>query len=125
MVLISLKAFKKNCSRESLIFSAKDNLFLFNEKIYKQVDGPPMGGCVSLTLAELVMGHYETIRPKNCPLEFKPVLYKRNVDNSFVLFKSASHIELFLSPLNSQHSSIKFTHETERNGCVPFLFVHV
>ena len=91
----------------------------------QQVDGAPMGGCVSPTLAEVFMGHYGTIWLENCPLEFKTVLYKRYVDDSFVLFKSGSHIELFLDYLNSQLSSIKFTHETERNGCLPFLDVHV
>ena len=30
----------------------KVNVFIFNEKLYKQMDGTPMGGCVSLTLAE-------------------------------------------------------------------------
>ena len=124
MVLISLRAFLKNCSKESDI-CCKDNLFLFNEKIYKQVDGAPMGDCVSTTLAEVFRGHYETIWLENCPLEFKPVLYKRYADDCFVLFKSESHIELFLNYFNSQHSSIKFTYETEHNGCHPFLDVHV
>ena len=39
----------------------KDNLFLFNEKLYKQVDRAQMGGCVSPTLAHVFMRHYETL----------------------------------------------------------------
>ena len=101
------------------------NLFLFNEKMYKQTDGAPMGDCVSPKLDEVFMGHYETIWLEKCPLEFKPVLYKRCVDDSFALFKSESHIEFFLIYLNSQHSITKFTHETEHNGCFSFLDVHV
>ena len=35
------------------------------------------------------------------------------------------HIRIYDTILNSQHSPIKFTHETERNGCLSFLDVHV
>ena len=57
-------------------------------KMYKQIDGATMDGCVSPKLAEVFMGPYETIWLENCPLEFNPVLYKRYLDDSFVLFIS-------------------------------------
>ena len=66
----------------------KDNLFLFDEKLYKQVDGAPMGGCVSPTLAEIFLGHHESLWLDKCPPVFKPVLYRRYVDDTFLLFRS-------------------------------------
>ena len=31
----------------------------------------------------------------DCPLDFKPVYYRRYVDDSFLLFKDVVHIERF------------------------------
>ena len=61
----------------------------------------------------------------NCPSEFKPMLYRRYVDDSFLLFRSESHKRLFLDYLNVQYQSIKFTHESERNSYLPFLDVNL
>ena len=96
-----------------------------NEVLYKQVDGAPMGGCVSPVLANIFLSYHENIWLQNCPSEFKPVLYKRYVDDTFLLFKSENHIRPFLDYLNSQHQSIKFTHETETNGQISFLDVKI
>ena len=103
----------------------RDNLFLFDNQLYKQVDGAPMGGCVSPSLAEIFMKHHETIWLDNCPLSFRPVLYKRYVDDTFLLFRSRDHIVPFLNYLNSQHPLIKFTHDVEVNNCLSFLDVKV
>ena len=45
------------------VIYCKGNSFIFNDKLYKQPDGAPtfMGGCVSPTLAEIFMSHYETV----------------------------------------------------------------
>ena len=45
--------------------------------------------------------------------QFKPVVYKRYVDDIFVLFKSKEHLKLFVNYMNSKHRNIKFTFETE------------
>ena len=42
-----------------------------------------------------------------------------------MLFRSKSHIQLFLNYLNNQHPLIKFTHEVERDGYISFLDVKV
>ena len=51
-----------------------------------------------------------------CPLEFKPVLYKRCIDDTFLLFKHQNHANLFLQYINSNHNSIKFSMEIEINN---------
>ena len=103
----------------------KDNLFLFNEQLYKQLDGAPMGGSISPTLANIFLCHHEENWINNCPPEFKPAFYRRYVDDTFVLFKDPLHIQPFLTYLYSQHSRMKFTVESEKNHSLPFLDINV
>ena len=71
------------------------------------------------------MNHMEKKWLEDCPLDFKPVLYRRYVDDTFLLFKSSEHVNLFLTYLNSKHPNISFTCDTENNGILPFLDVKV
>ena len=41
------------------------------------------------------LAHYEQISLNDCPDEFKRVYYKRYVDDIFLLFRSAHHLEKF------------------------------
>ena len=84
-----------------------------------------MGGCVSPTLADIFMGFHEQVWLNNCPSEFKPVFYRRYVDDTFLLFRSPSHVQLFLTYLNSQHQSIEFTCESEKNNKIYFLDITI
>ena len=66
------------------------------------------------TLANIFLGYHERRWLDNYPLTFKPVLYRRYIDDTFLLFRHESHIQNFLNYLNySQHQSIAFTCETE------------
>ena len=60
-----------------------------------------------------------------CPLEFKPIYYRRYVDDIVVLFRKEEHLELFKSYLNSCHENINFTHELEKENCLPFLDIKI
>ena len=53
--------------------------------------GSPMGP----TLANALMCHFENIWLGNFPAQFKPVVYRRYVDNTFLLFRSTEHVEKF------------------------------
>ena len=76
----------------------------------------------SHSLANLFLAH-EQIWFNDCPDEFKPVYYKRYVDDIFVLFWSPHHLEKFNEYLNTKHVNIKFTSEKEVNRSLPFLNV--
>ena len=102
-----------------------NNHFLFNGQLYEQIEGCPMGGCISPTMANIFLAHNEERWLDDCPLDFKPVLYRRYVDDTFLLFRSASHVNKFHKYLNEKHSRIKFTVENENNGSLPFLDVLV
>ena len=108
-----------------LNLSVKDILFLFNNQLFSQVDGVGMGNPLGPTFANLFLCHHETNWLNNCPLHFKPKLYRRYVDDTFLLFSDPSHIPLFLNYLNSQHSNISFTYEKETNNSLNFLDVLV
>ena len=107
------KKMLKNC--------VDNNVFLFNEDVYEQVDGCPMGGCISPTMANVFLCFHESNWLNNCPPEFKPILYKRYVDDCFLLFRQKSHINLFHQYINQQHNRIQFTCEIENSNSLPFL----
>ena len=104
-----------------LELSVKYCFFMFNNRFYQQLDGLGMGLPLSPTFANIFMGHHETNWLSNCPSTFKPIFYRRYVDDTFLIFKHKSHVMPFLDFLNSQHSNIKFTCEIEKNKTLPFL----
>ena len=97
--------------------------FLFNSKLYKQMDGVGMGLPLGPSFANIFMCHHERVWLRDCPVAFRPVFYKRYVDDTFVLFKHKNHVPLFLNYINSQHRNINFTYETENNNIIYFLDV--
>ncbi len=52
-------------------------------------------------------------------------MYRRYVDDCFLLFKDRSHIKKFQNYLNCQHKNISYTVELEENNSLPFLDVLV
>ena len=101
------------------------SLVLFVGEYYKQIDGVAMGSSLGLTFANIFLSYHEQIWLKNCPCEFKPVIYKRYVDDTFLLFRSKDHIEEFRCYLNCQHPNIKFTSEIEENNSILFLDIKI
>ena len=100
-------------------------LFIFNDILYCQKDGIGMGNPLGPTLANVFLCYYEKLWLNNCPVEFKPVFYRRYIDDTFMLFKSRDHVPLFLNYLNNKHPNIKFTHEVEDNYKLIFLDIMV
>ena len=111
--------------KDLLLSSVKDIIFLFNGKVFSQVDGVGMGNPLGPTFANLFLCHHEKNWLDKCPLHFKPKFYRRYVDDTFILFSDPSHIPLFLNYLNSQHPNIKFTCENEAENQLNFLDVTV
>ena len=69
------------------------------------------------------MFHYEEQWLSNCPSNFKPVFYRRYVDDTFVLLTDKSHAAQFSNYINRQQDNINFTMETESNNSLSFLDV--
>ena len=82
-----------------------ESLILFDQQFYKQHDGVAMGSPLGPTLANVFLCYHEKSWLQNCPSEFKPVIYKRYVDDTFLLFRWEHHIEKFRNYLNCQHKN--------------------
>ena len=80
-----------------------------------------MGSPLGPTLANAFLCFHEQIWLNECPDEFKPVYYRRYVDDIFVLFRSTVHLEKFQNYLNFKHRNIRLTCEKEHNNSMPFL----
>ena len=80
-----------------------------------------MGSRLEPTLANVFMCHFENFSLENCPCNFKRIIYRRFVDDTFLLFQSKDHIEKFRNFLNKQHKNMKFTSEIDGNRSLSFL----
>ena len=104
-----------------LSLAVKNCHFTFNNRIYQHIDGVAMDSPLGPLFANIFMSFHEKPWLHNCPSLFKPLLYRRYVDDCFLLFKSLNHVPLFLDYLNRQH----FTTELEKDGKLPFLDVEI
>ena len=111
----------KDSFRALLTRTMSESLIVFDQQFYKQHDGVEMGTSFEPTLANVFLCYHENIWLQNCPSEFKPVIYRRYVDDRFLLFRSKHYIEQFRNYLNRQHKKIKFTSETENENSISFL----
>ena len=111
--------------RELLIRTMSESLILFDQQFYKQYDGVAMGSPLGPTLANVFLCYHEKIWLQNCLSEFKPVIYRRYVDDTFLLFRSKHHIEKFRNYLNRKHKNIKSTSETENENSISFLDIKI
>ena len=108
-----------------LELATKESFILFNGQYYKQIDGVAMGSPLGPTLANIFLCHYESKWLDQCPSSFKPLYFKRYVDDIFCLFSSEEHVESFRNYLNRCHPNMTFTSENENDNCLPFLDVNV
>ena len=58
--------------KELLFLATKESYFIFNGKLYKQVDGVAMSSPLGPTLANAFLAHFEKNWLQNCPSDFKP-----------------------------------------------------
>ena len=77
-----------------------------------------MGSPLGPTFTNISLSYHEQIWLKNFPFEFKPFIYKRYVDDTFLLFR-------FWCYVNWQHSNVEFSAEIEENNSVLFLNIKI
>ena len=102
-----------------LEFCLRSTYFTFRGKFYEQVEGAAMGSPISPIVANLFMENFEKRALQSSPNP--PLLWKRFVDDTFVIIKKA-HKEEFLTHINSVDSNIQLTSEDPGpKGSLPFL----
>ena len=111
--------------KELLSMATKESHFLFDGTLYKQIDGMAMDSPLGSTLANAFLVYHQKSWLKNCSLEYRPLYYRRYVDDIFVLFDSAEHLKRFHSYLNSCHLNMSFTMENEKDNRMSFLDVNM
>ena len=89
--------------RKLLCLSVKNCFFLFNNRLYERVDGVAMGSPLGPLFANTFLPFHERNWIANCAPEFKPLFFRRYVDDCFVVFRSPDHVRPFHEYLNSQH----------------------
>ena len=108
-----------------LNYATKNSIFYFNQVLYEQTDGMAMGSCLGPSMANIFLCHYEDIWLQNCPSSFKPIFYRRYIDDTFILFKKPSHVPKFKDHLNRQHPNIEFTFDVENNNILNFMDISI
>ena len=101
--------------------ATNESYFIFNEFFNKQLDGVAMGSPLGPTLANTFLCFDEKKWLQQCPEEFKPVYYRKYVDDNFVLFKSSDHLIKFRDYLSKSHPNMKISFEEKKNGKLSFL----
>ena len=113
---------KRNEMKMLLELCTKELHFSFNEKMYKQVDGVVMGNPLGPVIANIFMVELEN--NKVPAMSHMLTTWYRYVDDT-ISFVKEDQINNVVTSLNNYHKDIKFTHETEENGAIPFLDVHM
>ncbi|BHF84171.1 hypothetical protein SprV_0902732100 [Sparganum proliferum] len=94
--------------------------FTFNNRVYEQKKGTPMGSPLSGLIAKAVLQRLE--RPVF--RSYSPKFWARYVDDTFVVVKR-NDVQEFKALLNSIFPDIQFTMEEEDNNQLPFLDVNI
>ena len=102
-----------------LEFCLKSTCFVSQGKYYEQIEGAAVGSPLSSIVANnIFMEEFEARALSTAP--HSPSLWKRFVDGTFVVIKSAHKEELF-THINSIDEGIQFTAENTRAYCsMPF-----
>jgi len=92
--------------------------FSFDNIVYRQIFGTPMGSPLSPILADIVMQDLEERAISN--LKFTLPFYYRYVDD-ILLLTSTDKVDTILDSFNNIHSRLQFTVEYENNRTISFL----
>ena len=70
------KSFGEHDFRKFLELAVVDTHFIFNNNVYKQIDGMAMGSPLGPTFANIFMCYLEELILDRCPTNFKPIFIR-------------------------------------------------
>ena len=62
-----------------------------------------MGSSLGSALANVFLCNFEEQFLSDCPMDYKPISYRRYVDDTLLLFSSKLHVIKFLNYINPKH----------------------
>ena len=74
-----------------------------------------------LSLSNAFLFYREKSWLEHCPLEYRPLYYRKYDDDIFVLFNSTEHLKCFHSYLNYRNPNISFAIENRKENRMSFL----
>ena len=108
---------------ENLLSMATQDLhFMFNDILYKQIDGVVKGRPLGSTMANVFFSFYEAKGYSALTNSNQLFTY---VDDIFVLFESAEQLSKCNAYLTTCHPNMSFSFEQEINGKLSFLDIEV
>ncbi len=112
----------KDDMKKLLKFATQDSHFLFNGKVYDQIDGVSMGSPLAPLLAEIFLQDFEK-KHLHVFDEMGIGYWKRYVDDTFVLLDPRLCSDHVCARLSQLHPAVQFTVEKENkdNNSIPFL----
>ena len=112
--------FTKETLKEGLILCAKDQLFLFNNEVWLQIDGNSMGSPLGPPLANFYVSYIEE-ECINFNCDYSPKFYTRYVDDVFSVFINHDKSDDFLTHLNQVSTPLRFTIEKMENNKLNYI----
>jgi len=97
------KALSKPCFAKLLRALLNNNLISFNNKVFQQISGLPMGSSAAPPIAILVVDKLEQFHLN----PHQPIVWCRYIDDIFCIFNNKPKMEEFLGNYNKMHPKIK------------------
>lgn len=107
---------------EAIKLCLYSSYFKYNECVYEQTNGLPMGAPLSAMVANMVLEDLENAALETLPVA--PALYKRYVDDIFTIVHTNERSNI-LGKFNNYNPKIQFTLENEKDRTMNFLDVHI
>ena len=111
-----IDSLSKSCFHSLLEMMMYESFFIFDQNYCKQCDGVAKCSPLGPTLANVFMCRFENSWLENCLVQFKPFVYRRYVDDTFLLFLSTEHVERLQRYLNKQHQNIALHVKLNKKG---------
>ena len=87
----SIRGLTRADLKKLLQIATGETNFMFNGKIYDQIDGVAMGSPLTPILANIFIRRFEENAIQNYTGQM-PSLYRRYVDDSFLIFRDKTHV---------------------------------
>ena len=117
--------FNRSEFEKLLHLALHDSYFRFNGKIFKQKDGFSMGAPLSQIIANIFLCDFEKRAFRQCDTWLIPRIYRRFLDDTFILFDNHDQSKTFFEFFNGFHQNINFTYENEINGKLSFRDINI